>query len=1119
MDHNAGAKAAIDFPKAWPTNPVNSTHKPKNNPGSNSTEKPKDKAEEEREAFFENLQRKYNYASFMDSKSADSSPTSLGSKSKKQERPTTLPTKKSPLGDDDPGMMSEAETSATGFRRGAKARSSLPIVRSPSKTLERPLGVVFLQFKNETKRALLPNEITSVDTVRALFVRAWPKKLTMEYLEDPNRCIYIHDFNTKDVFYELDDISVDSGKLRDIKDRCLLRIHDRGSGDIEEPLQPPDDLNYFSEPEFDSNYQSQHVHKTSVARSQPYTVRAPVPQPPTSVSQSSGFYGQLQPRGAQAPAPPKPARAQQMPRTTPQGILPPPVTTQPQPVTQQYPTAASLPRGTAPSQTTAVWFESHGLQRPPAPQGYISPQRSGSRSGSVTPRIVDEEARFRVESMEKKLADLTGLVHTALTKGSLSPLEAPGSEVYSMEIVKEKSKSLPPGAKLDVNTAQQTTDAISKNEDQQSIAKDKKSEKQGATKDKPKPKLPEKPASLAKAVPAGQKDTKSSRDTQTTPTKEESSKRKAVSGSGYATPQGQHVQYPFSRESLRNLHLRTQELKLEVKTLRRMTQAQAMNMKESIREVSDKIKNMLTVLPLNPDIPLRGDRKKIQQDQESYRQDVDMLEKVLRDLEGAVEELRSDVINRRCRVNMQDVESMAVALSHSSRAIADLKVRFPNLQDQLKTIMDAEMEVVVREEKFLKEEPDRLDNALKRCKRLTGTLFTLKRLASVQEQRAATTSSSAEAAKPDYRASNAQGDKFERNLELAQKALRDTQYMADTEHRLDRAISSLYERTGSSPSDYSPSFDPTRSKTPPRAGTSSDKDDHYSTVKRNLMSPRKDADTIAKVLVSDGSQKFVAATTSQGKDAGAAAASQKPPSSLSSSPGSSFSDALVPNDKRKQPPPPPPRRSRSLTSPLLSPTGMLSPIKEMSPVSGPPGGFGALLDPSMSPTIDKSNISKHGRSQSEPEDFDYTPGRAAAAGGRAHEVIRINAITDDLYTRAPVSSNSSSSESINSQEGTPSKDAAHALSSSRTSRQEMLARKHEELIMKQQALQEQYSRLQKELQKGTALTPTHKVNGDARAQSPKPKTPSAGPADDAAAVATATTQKRTEMKIYETDIL
>lgn len=38
--------------------------------------------------------------------------------------------------------MSEAETSSTGFRRGGKARSSLPVVRTPSKTLERPLGTV-----------------------------------------------------------------------------------------------------------------------------------------------------------------------------------------------------------------------------------------------------------------------------------------------------------------------------------------------------------------------------------------------------------------------------------------------------------------------------------------------------------------------------------------------------------------------------------------------------------------------------------------------------------------------------------------------------------------------------------------------------------------------------------------------------------------------------------------------------------------------------------------------------------------------------------------------------------------------------------------------------------------
>ncbi|KAK8373720.1 hypothetical protein O3P69_016551, partial [Scylla paramamosain] len=39
--------------------------------------------------------------------------------------------------DDDPGIMSEAETSSTGFRRGGKQRASLPPARSPSsKTLD-----------------------------------------------------------------------------------------------------------------------------------------------------------------------------------------------------------------------------------------------------------------------------------------------------------------------------------------------------------------------------------------------------------------------------------------------------------------------------------------------------------------------------------------------------------------------------------------------------------------------------------------------------------------------------------------------------------------------------------------------------------------------------------------------------------------------------------------------------------------------------------------------------------------------------------------------------------------------------------------------------------------------
>ncbi|XP_049769740.1 coiled-coil domain-containing protein CG32809-like isoform X4 [Schistocerca cancellata] len=202
--------------------------------------------------------------------------------SKSQRRKSPLPRGYPPLPsamlfDDDPGIMSEVETSSTGFRRGGKQRSSLPVVRTPSKTLERPLGLVFLQYRSETKRALLPNEITSLDTVKALFVRSFPKQLTMEYLDSPMVKIYIHD-SSKDMFYELEDLR---SHLREIRDRSVLRLFEAadvnggvlpGAGVGLAPPPPPSawdqDQSYFSEPEFDSDYHHQHIHKSKVGTQQ-----------------------------------------------------------------------------------------------------------------------------------------------------------------------------------------------------------------------------------------------------------------------------------------------------------------------------------------------------------------------------------------------------------------------------------------------------------------------------------------------------------------------------------------------------------------------------------------------------------------------------------------------------------------------------------------------------------------------------------------------------------------------------------------------------------------------------------------------------------------------------------
>lgn len=204
--------------------------------------------------------------------------------------------------DEDPGIMSEVETSATGFRRGIKARSSLPIVRTPSKTQDRSLGLVFLQYRNETKRALLPNEITSMDTVKALFVRSFPRQLTMQYLDSRQVRIYAHDPN-KDMFYELED-------LRDVRDRTVLRIYEQdmvnGSwqpvGGIrpEHPQilhqQPPayldNDPSYFSEPEFESEFQNQHIHRARKERASFGHPGQQQQQMPSSSAQSQ-YYGTI----------------------------------------------------------------------------------------------------------------------------------------------------------------------------------------------------------------------------------------------------------------------------------------------------------------------------------------------------------------------------------------------------------------------------------------------------------------------------------------------------------------------------------------------------------------------------------------------------------------------------------------------------------------------------------------------------------------------------------------------------------------------------------------------------------------------------------------------------------
>ncbi|KAM7350777.1 coiled-coil domain-containing protein CG32809 isoform 6-T10 [Cochliomyia hominivorax] len=595
-----------------------------------------------------------------------------------------VPINQGPLFDDDPGIMSEVETASTGFRRGGKQRSSLPVVRTPSKTLERPLGLVFLQYRSETKRALLPNEITSIDTVRALFVRSFPRQLTMAYLEGPNVKIYIHDAS-KDMFYELEDVR---SHLREIRDRSVLRLFEStevaappqilpGGPGIPQPLPQTtpqhwdQDQSYFSEPEFDSDYKNQHIHKSKIGKQQaPYYVGG-------SQTLPRGMYTDRSKMAMGTPL--KPLRTPNS-----RGSMEPLF---PYPPDQLY----SIPDGytSSPERSTRgsyeePYYSQYGTRGPViAPiideeQADVSltedqyalygmkmgPGRMPRTNQLYDPTRPEDLHRIRVEHMERQLANLTGLVQKALVNQNpqIAPIPVPT---------------------LDPNYLVVPT--------------------QCHERDRLKPPPPPKPMVLAQTA--------------------------------HNSYRADIALAPEVYNHLRGLQKKAKDLRTEVRTLRRLSQAQAVAVREDIKSTFMRIR--ATLLASSGSIWGHQDQDatRISREEELYKQEVIRLEKDLSDLESSVESLRGEVINRRTRVNMTAVEDMALVLSRASKTVAELKMKFPALSNGLRCILSSEMEKVVREEKFLKEEPDRLESALRRCKKLTGTLVTLKRLASVQEQR------------------------------------------------------------------------------------------------------------------------------------------------------------------------------------------------------------------------------------------------------------------------------------------------------------------------------------------------------------------------------------------------
>ncbi|XP_045472199.1 coiled-coil domain-containing protein AGAP005037 isoform X11 [Harmonia axyridis] len=966
------------------------------------------------------------------------------------------------LFDDDPGIMSEVETSSTGFRRGGKQRSSLPVVRTPSKTLERPLaellqhhdprypcllnmqGLVFLQYRNETKRALLPNEITSIDTVKALFVRSFPKQLTMEYLDSPNVKIYIHD-SSKDMFYELEDLR---SHLREIRDRSVLRLFE--SADVSGGLPMAgigiaggvghfEDSSYFSEPEFDSEYQHQHIHKSKGSSSKaPYYMGSTTSLPRGTSLLRTYTPGSL-PADRLKPlpsgAPPKPQRAYASGPTRPSdGQLRPadrfnpfqrpanPLYTVPDgymsspergsryedPYYSQYGTRSGsitpvIDEEVSDTELLEDSYSLYGVKLPPGPGTARPPQRIPFVSPAATPAY--DATRIRVENMERQLANLTGLVQKALTQPA-THLTVPGRDGYRASDEFDKSSSAS-------STSLPDRDA------------------------RLKPAPPPKPSALS----PGYESRNIYRDLQLT---------------------------PEMYNQLRTLQKKAKDLRAEVRNLRRMSQAQAHTVRETIRDTFIKIRAML--MAGGDQMWQAGtdqERIRLSRDEDLYKQEMLRLEKDLTELESTVEELRGNVINRKTRVNMSDVENMALILSKSSKTVADLKLRFPNLQDTMKSFLNSEMDKMVREETFLKEEPERLESALRRCKKLTGTLVTLKRLASVQEQRLPanpaadgrlsptasetppiTPSSATQSKLPSSSRMGAIGSGGDSGSDCSQRP----------ENALDALLDEL--QTFSKP----PSMVNTQDTNPPAIPAKGiPPSSHHPHVSEIGRKGSMDSSTLLSnqnltVSTATGSLRRLHSYPS-GSDTDNSPPIQpiqrdvsknKPPLPERNS---DLSQQIA---GKRVPPPPPPRTSSK--SPLSSPTSPNIPPR--SPAAGlqhiqnvqnmvdkPYQSQFEQATQSLGLSTLRRNVTSRGILKEKAQ----TLPRNIGSNLQTLQVSDSDAIS---------ASNSSSCESVNSQDG------------SKKSRKEELEQRHQELLKKQKALQEQYARLQ-QLQRGnnTAVVP------------------------------------------------
>ncbi|XP_054245996.1 sickle tail protein homolog isoform X2 [Indicator indicator] len=633
--------------------------------------------------------------------------------------------------------MSEGD-SPSPFSRGSRTRASLPVVRSANQTKERSLGVLYLQYGDETKQLRMPNEITSTDTIRALFVSAFPQQLTMKMLESPSVAIYIKD-ESRNIYYELCDV-------RNIQDRSFLKVYNKDpahafnhtSRAVNGDIRMQREIAYAGRDGPSASRPGSTTHPPHAMPSSPPSTPVPHSMPP---SPSRIPYGGGRPVPGNATIPRD--RLSSVPAS--RSISP-------------SPSAILERRDVKPDEDvsgkTLALIRSEGLYGDPylyhegrmslaashsghpldVPDHIVAYHRGAVRSSSaycnpsVQPEML-EQSLYRQKSRKYPESHLP-------TLGSKTPPASPHrlADVRMMEIHPHHSAHIPTHT-LQPDRASPSRQSFKKEPALQPAFVDAKARSalglSGMAEVVPPP-VDKQAFGYGSPVMPKDKETSEKMMLKIASSKSSLDTAGAANTSGgknalvtvdSAVTHHHPAAAPSMQLSLHGMKRNVSDLRLQ---LHQMKQLQLQN-QEMLRAMVKKAeleingKMMETVKRLED--PVQRQRNLVEQERQKYLNEEERIVKKLCELEAFVEDLKRDSSASSKTVTLKDVEDGAFLLRQVGESVATLKGEFPTLQNKMRAILRIEVEAV----RFLKEEPHKLDSLLKRVRSMTDILTMLRR--------------------------------------------------------------------------------------------------------------------------------------------------------------------------------------------------------------------------------------------------------------------------------------------------------------------------------------------------------------------------------------------------------